>query len=142
MPRLLIPYARHTPPCVALALRAQGSDGRWGAPHKITAVVRSGAPISSFRSADADALGLSASRAPGPPTRLADGSEVASEALTVPIVAKLMHPSTGEYWGPTFQLWPTIKTAGERVLGTGDFFHLFDIGFTPDPRGGHLSLAY
>ena len=105
-------------------------------------MIDSGATRSSLRTADADALGLSDSRASGPPLRFADGREMASEVLTVPVAAKLLHPNTDTYWGPTFQLMPTIKASGDRLLGTSDFFELFEIAFWPDPDGSRFSLVY
>ena len=60
---------------------------------------------------------------------------MASEVLTVPVAAKLLHPNTDTYWGPTFQLMPTIKASGDRLLGNAsDFFELFEVAFSARPR--------
>jgi len=37
--------------------------------------------------------------------------------------------------GPTFQLEPTIKPLGDRLLGTADFFEAFEVAFWPGAGG-------
>jgi hypothetical protein len=43
--------------------------------------------------------------------------------------------------GPTFQLEPTIKPLGDRLLGTADFFEAFEVAFWPGAGGSRYSLV-
>ena len=143
MPRLFIAYDGRIGPMVQLALRAQTAAGDWGPEHRIDTVVDSGATRASLRAADAQAMGLSDSqRVNGPEITFADDHRAPSEELTVPVFAKVVDPSTGRYWGPTLRLNPTIKPAGDRLVGTSDFFEAFEVAFWPDPAGSRFSLVY
>lgn len=142
MPRLFVDYDPAVGPSVRLALKALRTDGVWGPEHRIDAVIDGGATRSSLRVADAASLGLDVThRVPGPPVILANGVAQQSERLTVPLYVKIIEPATGSYWGPTFQLEPTIKASGDRLLGTADFFEAFEVAFWPGAGRSRYSLV-
>lgn len=118
-------------------------DGTWGPHHEIEAVVDSGATHSSIRTADLDALNVPAeARLPGPSITYANDATEPSQKLATPLAAKILDPSTGASWGPTINLSPSIKSSGDRLLGTDDFFEIFEVAFWPDPAGSRFSLVY
>jgi hypothetical protein len=118
-------------------------DGTWGPRTEIEAVVDSGATRSSIRVGDLDDLNVpQADRLPGPTITFANGATEASTQLARPLAAKLVDPATGSYRGPTFQLSPTAKAGGDRLLGTVDFFEVFEVAFWPAGPQTRFSLVY
>jgi hypothetical protein len=142
LPRLFVDYDPAVGPLIRLALIARMHDGTWGPRTEIEAVVDSGATRSSVRVEDLDDLNVAqADRAPGPQITFANGATEGSTRLLQPLAAKLVDPSTGAYWGPTFQLSPTAKASGDRLLGTADFFEVFEVAFWPAADQSRFSLV-
>jgi hypothetical protein len=142
LPRLFVKYDPKVGPAMRLTLRAWLSGG-WGPPRTIEAIVDSGATRSSIQEADADALGIGPSlRVPAGTVRYANGAEATLQAPKVPVAARLLDPATGSHWGPAFPLTPSLKPAGDRLLGTSDFFETFEVSFWPGGPGSRYSLVY
>lgn len=142
MPRLYVPYDPGGGPSLELVLRAELAPGQWGPLHKLDAIVDSGATNSSLQEADADALGVTpALRTPAGTVTFANGAQAALTKPAVAVAARVVDPATNQYWGPTFRLTPSFKPAGDRLLGTRDFFETFEVSFWPHPAGSRFSLV-
>jgi hypothetical protein len=81
-------------------------------------------------------------RAPAGTVTFANGDTAQVFAPTVSIAARLVDPTSGRFWGPTFTLTPTLKPAGDRLLGTSDFFEVFEVAFWPAGASSRFSLVY
>lgn len=142
MPRLNVAYDPAQGPFLRISLIAELQPGQWGPRIDIDAVVDSGATTTSIQQADADALGVTAAlRKPGPQVTFANGAQAPTELSAVKIAAAVFNPQAKKPFGPSFLLEPTIKAAGDRLLGTSDFFEIFEVSFWPGPAGSRFSLV-
>lgn len=151
MPRVWLGYDPQAGPEVRLRCRASLPDGSWGPVQAMDAIVDSGATRSSIRTADLAAIGLDADAAteypPGASVTDAMGNEHPAGQASVLIIAKLFPPGFANGWGPVMRWEPKVtplgvKAAGERLLGTRDFFRWFEVSFWHSADHPRLSLAY